>query len=561
MLTLIKSPEIALCGFVDLSLIYGGTMNRILSLFAVAALVIMVTGCKEKAATEAAAPAPAETVELSMHIMSQCPFGAQVQKGIAPVIAKLGPALKFNMIYIGDEAQPGVLTSMHGENEVKGNKYQLCAVKYAPAKYMDVVVCMANDMRNIPQNFEKCATDNQVDPAPIKACAEGQEGTDLVSASFKLSKEKGARGSPTIFLNGEKYQGGRTDMEFLRSICNAYKTAKPEACKDIPEPKKIPVTVLSDKRCTKCFPDRILSQLKNMFPGMEAKTLDYNDPEGKALYDSLKEQGVKMLPAFLFDPIVAEDPGFQQVKRFVTDAGTYKLLQVGAKFDPTAEICDNQIDDDADTKVDCADEDCAGQVECRQAIEKRLDVFVMSQCPFGVKALDAMVEVLDAFKDDGITFQINYIAEELPDGTFKALHGQPEVDENIRELCAIKYYPKNHKYMEYISCRNKDIRSAEWQKCAVNGIDVKVMEKCFSGDEGKKLHSANIKAAKELAIGASPTWLANNKNKFSGVAPEQIKKQFCDFNKDLKGCAKTLSGDAPAPAGGKPAGGGGACGG
>ncbi|HNU67566.1 MAG TPA: hypothetical protein PKG82_00280, partial [Myxococcota bacterium] len=191
-------------------------MNRKISLVAMATVALVavgVLGCKP-----AAAPEPKEKVEFSMHIMSQCPFGAQVQKGIAPVLKTLGNTVDFKMEFIGDEPQPGNLTSMHGANEVNGNKYQICAKKYAPANYMDVVVCMANDMRNIPQNFEKCATEAKVDPAPIKACAEGQEGTDLLSASFKVSKEKGARGSPTMFMNGEKYQGGRTENDFMRSI-------------------------------------------------------------------------------------------------------------------------------------------------------------------------------------------------------------------------------------------------------------------------------------------------------------------------------------------------------
>lgn len=525
---------------------------KIRSLLVASVAMLAVVGCKEQAGTDAAGKAgaePKEKVEFAMHVMSQCPFGVQVENGFAPVLAKLGKAVDFKIYFIGDEPTPGQLTSMHGEAEVKGNLFQVCAMKHAPEKYMDVILCMNKNAREIPGNFDACATETKVDGAKIKACAEGDEGKALLSASYKVSKDKGARGSPTMFLAGEKYQGGRTENDFIRAICGKFKD-KPEVCKAIPEPKKIPLTVLSDARCKDCFPDRILGQLKNMFPGLEAKTVDYGTPEGKALYDSLKDKGAKLLPAFLFAPIVAEDPGFQQVQRFVADAGEYKLLQIGAKFDPTAEICDNQKDDDGNAKADCEDDACKGKVVCRETKAKQLDVFVMSQCPFGVKALNALKEVLDAFKDDGITLNVNFIADENPDGSFKALHGQPEVDENIRELCAIKNYAKGYKYMDYILCRNADIRSTDWQKCAVGGIDAKVIEKCSTGPEGKKLHSDNIKLAKELGIGASPTWLANNKNQFSGVAAEQIKKNFCAYNADLKGCAKTLSGDAKGPAGG-----------
>jgi hypothetical protein len=163
-----------------------------------------------------------------------------------------------------------------------------------------------------------------------------------------------------------------------------------------------------------------------------------------------------------------------------------------------------------------------------------------------------MIEVLEAFKNDGITFQIHFIADEQPDGSFKALHGQPEVDENIRQLCAMELYPKKYQWFEYIKCRNNDIRSNEWQGCATQAkMDVAKMEKCATGEQGRKLHAEDIKLAKALGIGASPTWLANNKFQFSGVAAEAIKKNFCAYNQGLKGCEATLSGAAaPGPSGG-----------
>ena len=521
------------------------------TVFALVALV----GCKEqvgkpgegpeKAGT--GAPEPKEKVELAMHVMSQCPFGVQVENAIAPVKDQLGKALDLKIYFIGDE-QDGKLTSMHGDNEVKGDLQHVCAIKHAPDGYLKLMLCQNKNMREIPNNFDACATEAKLDAAKIKACVDGDEGKALLRESFKVSKDKGARGSPTLFLAGEKFQGGRQTNDFLRAICGKYKE-KPEACKNIPEPKKIDMTVLADARCKDCFPDRIVGQLKNMFPGLNAKTVDYGTPEGKQLYDSLKDKGVKMLPAFLMAPVVAEDPGYSQVQRFVTDAGPYKLLQIGAKFDPTAEICDNQKDDDGNGQADCDDAGCKGKIVCRPEIKNNLKVFVMSQCPFGVKAENAMKEVLAAF-DKKIDFEVHFIADELPNGDFKALHGPAEVAENIRQLCAIKYYPKNYKWFDYISCRNEDIRSEDWKKCAKDGIDAKVIEKCSTSDEGKKLHSEDIKTAKDLGIGGSPTWLANNKNQFSGLAPEQVKTNFCNFNKETKGCEKTLTSDVKGPQGG-----------
>ncbi len=80
------------------------------------------------------------------------------------------------------------------------------------------------------------------------------------------------------------------------------------------------------------------------------------------------------------------------------------------------------------------------------------------------------------------------------------------------------------------------------------GFDTDEMTKCSEGDEGKKLLEASYAVSKNLGIGSSPTWLANNKFKFSGVDPETIKSNFCKYNK-VAGCEKTLSGPPPRPAG------------
>jgi hypothetical protein len=183
-----------------------------------------------------------------------------------------------------------------------------------------------------------------------------------------------------------------------------------------------------------------------------------------------------------------------------------------------------------------------------------LDVFVMSQCPYGVMGLDAMKDVLNAFGDE-LDFGVHYIAEETDNG-FRSLHGQPEVDENIRELCAIKHYDKDQKYMEYIWCRNKDIRSDNWKSCTGgNGIDTAVIEKCSTGQEGKKLLAEDLKLAQSLKVGGSPTWLVNNRSTFGAISAKDIQKNVCEKNPEMKGCKVELKGPDPK---GQPAG---SCGG
>ncbi|HNZ86435.1 MAG TPA: hypothetical protein PLD95_01705 [bacterium] len=310
---------------------------------------------------------------------------------------------------------------------------------------------------------------------------------------------------------------------------------------------KLVAYIVNDSRCADCadMVDYAKLSFQQTFPGIEFKEFDYLKPDGAKFY---KQYQLTTLPAILFTSAVKSEANYKNMQKFFLPNATdpeLLSLNVGSTFDPTKEICDNQKDDTNNGKIDCEDPDCIGSLVCRENVANSLDLFVMSQCPYGTEALNAMKEVLSNFKDK-INFKIHYIASETSSGVFDSLHGQPEVDEDIRGLCAMKYYPDNYKYMDYIWCVNaemeKDPTNYKWENCAKNFPKIK---ECFSSEEGKKLLSENIKLSNELEIGASPTWIANNRYEFSGIDSETIKANFCQYNTDLSDmCANTLSTDA-----------------
>ncbi len=345
----------------------------------------------------------------------------------------------------------------------------------------------------------------------------------------------------------QEEQQARTTVEFEPG--DTGKGPAPPRLPGESGPEEITLTVLEDKRCTdrSCMTAPVIGKLQSTLKGLKVVRCDWSTPECKHKFE---REGLKYLPAYLFEESITKHPNYRRIARFLqpTPKGKLKALRFPAEFDPKAEICDNQKDDTGNGLVDCQDPGCKKKVICRKEIPRRLEVFAMSQCPYGTKALDSMGEVLDAFKRK-IDFRIHYIASAGGDG-FKSLHGQPEVDENIRELCAIKHYPKNYKYMEYIWCRNQNIRDKNWRACTgKNGIREDVIYKCSTGEEGKQLLREDIKMAQELGIGASPTWLANNRFEFHAIPPETIKQNFCKHNKGLKGCEKKLSSKSTVPHG------------
>ncbi|MBD3260597.1 MAG: thioredoxin domain-containing protein, partial [Candidatus Altiarchaeales archaeon] len=149
----------------------------------------------------------ADKAELTFYVMSQCPYGTQVLDSIAPVLEQAGDYVDFKVDYIATEQSDGSFKALHGQSEVEGNIVQLCAAKYHPQnyKYMDMIVCMDENARNIPDNWEECARQANLDVEKIRSCYEGEEGKELLSESAKRAQQAQASGSPTIYLNGEIY--------------------------------------------------------------------------------------------------------------------------------------------------------------------------------------------------------------------------------------------------------------------------------------------------------------------------------------------------------------------
>lgn len=481
----------------------------------------------------------ADAVHVDLHVMAQCPYGVQAEGAFKDVVAKLGSGIDLNVEYIGQN-QGGEPSSMHGPNEVKGDLYQVCAKKYAPDKAFDFIVCQNENSKEVATNGASCAAKIGAPADKISACAAGQEGKDLLLASFKRSQDKGASGSPTIFIAGKKYEGGRKPNDFVKAICNGAEGKRPAACASIPESPPVNITILSDKRCGgDCDPSRLEGNIRGAVGKPIFTNVDYNSPDGKKLFGSLGAG--TQLPVAVFDSTLdADKDAVTALARGLKDAGGQRVLSAGS-WNP-------QCADDGGCKLDA----CKSTMQCRSEEPNKLDVFVMSQCPYGVKGLDAMKEVTENFKKAGqpIDFAVHYIGDGDASG-LTSMHGAGEVAEDIREECAIKHYGKSNKYMDYVWCRNKSIRDANWESCTggSTGIDTDVIKKCSEGDEGKQLVAKSFADSKALGIAASPTWLANNKYKFSGIDAQTIKTNLCSHNAKLAGCDATLSGQAPAKPG------------
>ncbi|PIU10740.1 hypothetical protein COT27_01525 [Candidatus Kuenenbacteria bacterium CG08_land_8_20_14_0_20_37_23] len=506
-------------------------MKKYIFLFVLLFIIAgLATGCGKKAI---------DKINFDLYVMSQCPYGSQAEDLVYSVIGDFKEYINFNVEYIAADKGDGSFESLHGASEVEGDIYQLCVKKQDPDKFWDYIKCQNKNYQDLKLSFESCAKENGIDYGILKTCADGEDGKRLLSDSIKKSEAVSAAGSPTFYIDGERYAGPRTEINLQRKICEKTDNT-PKKCKDLSQDKEFTAHLIIDSRCTKpeCETVALKDQLKNTFSKIIFAELDYATDDGKKFFT---DNGLQFLPAVLFEEEVKEADNFSQVEKYLTEVNGLYSLNIGAIHNPVMEICDNNIDDTDNGLADCADADCESFTGCRAEIKGRLDVFVMSQCPYGTQALDAMREVMKNF-GNSMDFHVNYIANENTDGTFASLHGQGEVDENIRELCAARYYPTS--YMDYIWCRNKDI-TGDYKICSA---DFPKITACSTGTEGAGLLKENIKLANTIGIGASPTWMVNNRYQFNGIDAETIKTNFCQYN-NVAGCESVLSSQTNVPAG------------
>ncbi|MCC6522177.1 MAG: DsbA family protein [Polyangiaceae bacterium] len=514
-------------------------------------LAALAPGCDKsgpapgKASSDAARAVDAPTLEL--YVMSQCPYGVEAEAAVIAARKQLGGNLNVKLAFIGD-GEAGALESMHGPNEVKGDLAQICAAKVAPDRFLDLVACQNENPRAVAENWRECATQAGIDAGRVASCVEGDEGQQLLAASFAEARTRGVQGSPTMFLDGKPYEGGRKPRDLVRATCDAWKGQKPAQCTSLPVPPPVHAVFLSDKRCKECDLAELEPRLKGEIGGLMVENVDYSSERGKALYGELRAAGpaFKLLPAVLLDAAELEKDAdaVAALARFLVPVGKYRSLAIGGEFDPTAELCDNRADDDGDDAVDCSDSDCKLEKPCREAKPQTLDLFVMSQCPYGAKAMIATQRIVEQFGKE-LTLNVRFIGD-ATGGELRSMHGPAEVAEDLRERCAVAKYAADAQFMKYLACRSKDYKSTAWEGCATeSGMDPKVLQACVDG-EGKDLLKADFVLANGMHIDGSPTFVVNNGREFNAIEPAEIQAEFCRDNPTLKGCKDRIPVDPAA---------------
>ena len=157
----------------------------------------------------------------------------------------------------------------------------------------------------------------------------------------------------------------------------------------------------------------------------------------------------------------------------------------------------------------------AGKAPVPKGNVTSVDMYVMSQCPYGVQAENAIAPALKTL-GKSIDFNLYFIGSADASGNFQSLHGEPEVKGDMVQACAIKYEPE--KYMDLVVCMNQNPTGIpnNWEGCADSlKLDKASIKKCYEGSEGKQLLTDSFKASDLAGAQGSPT-IKINGNDYQG---------------------------------------------
>lgn len=202
------------------------------------------------AAKQTAAQQPAqqpipktETPDIQLFVMSYCPYGTQMEKGILPVLKTLGNAVKFNLEFVDYSMHNDPSTG--DDKELVENMRQYCIQKLQPDKLQTYLSCFLKSQE--PGQENACMTQAGIDASQVASCVTTTDNQYSVTKNFKdqstydgqfptFNVDKAdnvkynVQGSPTLVINGVVDQAANRDSEsLLKDICSAFKNA-PSAC-------------------------------------------------------------------------------------------------------------------------------------------------------------------------------------------------------------------------------------------------------------------------------------------------------------------------------------------
>jgi len=155
---------------------------------------------------------------MQVFIMSYCPYGLQMLKGMLPVWEKFEDKANIELRFVG--------YTMHGQKEEDENYRMICIREEQYSKLIPYLKCFAES-----GDHESCLAQANVDTEKLDSCIT-ERAEDYYAEDQALNDEYGVQGSPTTVIDGEVVEiYPRSPEDIKNALCEAFST-QPSECSE-----------------------------------------------------------------------------------------------------------------------------------------------------------------------------------------------------------------------------------------------------------------------------------------------------------------------------------------
>jgi len=274
---------------------------------------------------------------------------------------------------------------------------------------------------------------------------------------------------------------------------------------------------LNDQACSSCDTSQILAATSRLFKNTNLRKVDISSAEGKQLIATYR---VTVVPVYFFDANLVNTYSWttnsQLASAFDKIESSYMLKDsvTGASHYVDENVRKEFLDSIGVTPGDN---------------KPQLDFFVMSYCPYGNQAEEAIEPVYQSLKGKA-DFNPHYVWYSNyqgggstycidKDSIYCSMHGIQEANQDIRELCVARDYGMDS-WFSFSLAMNKQCTAQNadicWENVAkVLGLDTTKIKTCQDTD-GLSLAQRDKALGDKLGVQGSPTIFIEGEE-FSGA--------------------------------------------
>jgi protein-disulfide isomerase len=180
--------------------------------------------------------------QVDFFLMSYCPYGNQAEELLKPVFDQLKGKADFNPRYVIYNQGNGCYTdtdgtqlcSLRGGVELNQNMRELC-VFYDEGEQAWFDFALAMNTRCTSDNADTCwpavAESLGLDKQKITSCFD-ENKVRYAREQYELTRALSVSGSPTVFFEGQLYNGARSSNGYLGALCAGFDNP-PAACDNV----------------------------------------------------------------------------------------------------------------------------------------------------------------------------------------------------------------------------------------------------------------------------------------------------------------------------------------